>query len=150
MTGLFEPIQLGAVKAPNRIFMAPLTRGRATGDHTPTQLMQAYYTQRATAGLIISEGIGVSRQGLGWPSAPGLWSGEQVRAWRPIVDAVHEGGGRIIAQLWHMGRTVHPSFLQGETPVSASATRAPGEARTYAGMQPYALSRPLQPEEIRH
>lgn len=148
MPNLFEPIRLGALVAPNRILMAPLTRGRATQAHVPTPLMAKYYAQRASAGLIISEATGISQQGLGWPFAPGLWSAEQVAAWRPIVQAVHEAGGRIIAQLWHMGRIVHPSYLGGVAPVSASATTAPGEAHTYQGKRPYAQARPLELREI--
>ena len=111
MTSLFDPIQLGAIAAPNRILMAPLTRARATRDHVPTPLMVDYYRQRASAGLIISEATGISRQGLGWPYAPGLWSQEQVEGWKPVTDAVHEAGGRIVAQLWHMGRLVQEPLL---------------------------------------
>ena len=122
MHTLFDPIQLGAIAAPNRILMAPLTRGRNTRDHVPTAVMVDYYRQRASAGLIISEATGISLQGLGWPYAPGLWSGEQVAAWRPVTDAVHKAGGRVFAQLWHMGRIVHPRFNAGRPPVSASAT----------------------------
>lgn len=149
MPSLFDPIEIGAIHAPNRILMAPLTRGRATRDHVPTPLMAEYYAQRASAGLIISEATGISRQGLGWPSAPGLWSEEQVAHWKPVVRAVHEAGGRIVAQLWHMGRLVHPDFLGGEAPVSASATTAPGHAHTYAGTKPYAEARALTIGEIR-
>jgi 2,4-dienoyl-CoA reductase-like NADH-dependent reductase (Old Yellow Enzyme family) len=143
MTSLFDPITVGAIDAPNRIMMAPLTRGRATHSHVPTPLMGEYYSQRASAGLIISEATGISQQGLGWPGSPGLWSEEQVTAWRPIVRAVHGAGGRIVAQLWHMGRLVHPDYLGGAPPVSASATTAPGNARTYEGTKPYAESRAL-------
>lgn len=148
MPSLFDPIRLGAIHAPNRILMAPLTRGRATRAHVPTALMAEYYRQRASAGLIISEATGISQQGLGWPSAPGLWSAEQAAAWAPIVAAVHEAGGRIVAQLWHMGRLVHPDFLGGAPPVSASATTAPGHAHTYQGSKPYAESRALAAAEI--
>ncbi len=148
MPTLFDPIRIGAIDAPNRILMAPLTRARATTEHVPTPIMAEYYTQRASAGLIISEATGISRQGLGWPYAPGLWTGEQVRAWRPVTEAVHHAGGRIVAQLWHMGRIVHPSFLGGDKPVSASATTAPGQAHTYGGKQDYAEARPLGLEEI--
>ncbi len=148
MPTLFDPIRLGAIDAPNRILMAPLTRARATADHVPTPIMAEYYAQRAGAGLIISEATGISRQGLGWPYAPGLWTGEQMRAWQPVTEAVHRAGGRIVAQLWHMGRIVHPSFLGGEKPVSASATTAPGQAHTYAGKQDYAEARPLGLDEI--
>jgi 2,4-dienoyl-CoA reductase-like NADH-dependent reductase (Old Yellow Enzyme family) len=148
MPTLFDPIRLGAIEAPNRILMAPLTRGRATRAHVPTELMADYYAQRASAGLIISEATGISQQGLGWPYAPGLWTDEQTEAWRPVTAAVHAAGGRIFAQLWHMGRIVHPSFLGGAQPVSASATTAPGAAHTYEGKLAYAAARPLRLDEI--
>jgi len=148
MPSLFDPIQLGAVLCPNRIVMAPMTRGRATREHVPTELMIDYYAQRASAGLIITEATGISRQGLGWPYAPGIWTAEQMEAWKPVVGAVHEAGGRIFCQLWHMGRVVHPSFLDGEAPVSASATTAPHKAHTYEGRQPYTEARPLRADEI--
>ena len=148
MPSLLDPIRLGAILAPNRVLMAPLTRGRATRDHVPTPLMAEYYAQRAGAGLIISEATGISRQGLGWPYAPGLWNAEQVEAWKPITRRVHQAGGRIIAQLWHMGRLVHPSFLGGTAPVSSSATTGPGRAHTYDGKLPYGEARALPAEEI--
>jgi 2,4-dienoyl-CoA reductase-like NADH-dependent reductase (Old Yellow Enzyme family) len=148
MPTLFDPIQIGAVLCPNRIVMAPLTRGRATREHVPTELMAEYYRQRSSAGLIITEATGMSRQGLGWPYAPGIWTEEQREAWKPVVEAVHEAGGRIFCQLWHMGRVVHPSFLGGEPPVSASATTAPYKAHTYEGRQPYSEARPLGLDEI--
>ena len=148
MPTLFDPIQLGAILAPNRILMAPMTRARGTREHVPTPMMIQYYAQRATAGLIISEAVGITQQGLGWPYATGLWSVEQVAGWRLVTDAVHQAGGRIIAQLWHMGRVVHPSFLGGAQPVSASVTTAPGHAHTYAGKQPYVAARPLRLDEI--
>jgi 2,4-dienoyl-CoA reductase-like NADH-dependent reductase (Old Yellow Enzyme family) len=149
MADLFEPITIGAIHAPNRILMAPLTRGRATRAHVPTPLMAEYYAQRASAGLIISEATGISQQGLGWPYAPGIWSDAQVAAWVPIVRAVHDAGGRIVSQLWHMGRIVHPDFLGGQSPVSASATTAPDWARTYEGKKRYAQARALDFDEIR-
>jgi 2,4-dienoyl-CoA reductase-like NADH-dependent reductase (Old Yellow Enzyme family) len=148
MPTLFDPIELGAIHAPNRILMAPLTRGRGTREHVPTPLMAQYYSQRADAGLIISEATGISRQGLGWAYAPGLWTEAQVEGWKPVVSAVHEAGGRIFAQLWHMGRIVHPNFLGGAKGVSASATTAPGEIRTYEGKVPHAEARPLALDEI--
>ena len=147
MPTLFDPIQLGAIAAPNRILMAPLTRGRGTRAHVPTDLMIDYYRPRASAGLIITEATGISREGLGWPYAPGLWTDEQVEAWKPVTAAVHEAGGRIAAQLWHMGRIVHSSLGDGQ-PVSASATTAPGKAHTYDGKQPYEEARPLALAEI--
>ena len=149
MRMLFEPITIGAIYAPNRILMAPMTRGRATHAHVPTALMREYYVQRASAGLIITEATGISQQGLGWPSSPGIWSEEQIAAWKDIVSAVHAAGGRIVCQLWHMGRLVHPDFLAGHRPVSASATTAPDWAHTYSGKQRYAESRTLEYGEIR-
>ena len=147
MPTLFDPIRLGAIEARNRIIMAPLTRARAGRDAVPTPIMADYYAQRASAGLIISEATGISRAGLGWPYAPGLWSEEQVAGWRPVTDAVHAGGGRIVAQLWHMGRLVHPS-LGGGQPVSSSDVTAPDLALTYEGKQPYTQPRPLEISEI--
>jgi 2,4-dienoyl-CoA reductase-like NADH-dependent reductase (Old Yellow Enzyme family) len=148
MPSLFDPITLGAIHAPNRILMAPLTRGRATRDHVPTELMTTYYSQRAGAGLILTEATGISRQGLGWPYAPGLWTAAQVEGWKPVTEAVHEAGGRIFAQLWHMGRVVHSSFLDGAAPVSASATQAPAKAHTYDGRLPYDQARALRRDEL--
>ncbi len=149
MPTLFDPIQLGAIAAPNRIVMAPLTRGRSHGAHVPiADLKAAYYSQRAAAGLIISEATGISQEGLGWPDAPGIWSDDHVEAWKPVTDAVHAAGGRIICQLWHMGRLVHPDFLGGAAPVSASATTAPGMAHTASGKQAYAAARALSLDDI--
>ena len=136
MPSLFDPIQLGDIDAANRIFMSPLTRGRSTDGHVPTEIMIDYYRQRASAGLIITEGTGISQEGLGWPNAPGLWTDEQVEAWKPVTAAVHEAGGKIVAQIWHMGRLSRPDVI-GMTPLSSSSTRAPyhkepnpyGEAR---------------------
>ncbi|MCC7393771.1 MAG: alkene reductase [Sphingomonadaceae bacterium] len=146
---LFDPIQLGDIAAPNRILMAPLTRGRSGAGHVPiSELKAAYYAQRASAGLIISEATGISQQGLGWPSAPGIWSDAQVEAWKPVTDAVHAAGGRIICQLWHMGRLVHSDFLGGAQPVSASATTAPGFAHVPGEKKPYVAARALTMEEI--
>lgn len=147
MPSLFDAIDLGAIHAPNRILMAPLTRGRADKAAVPTPIMAEYYAQRAGAGLIISEATGISRQGLGWPFAPGLWSDEQVEAWRPVTKAVHDAGGRIVAQLWHMGRQVHSSVI-GEQPVSSSATATAGQAHTYDGKQDFETARPLTLDEI--
>lgn len=148
MPTLHDPITIGNLHLKNRILMAPMTRGRATREHVPTPIMAAYYAERASAGLILSEATGISREGLGWPYAPGIWSGEQVRAWRPITQAVHDKGGLILCQLWHMGRVVHPEFLDGAAPVSASATQAPGDAHTYAGKKPYARARALGLDDI--
>jgi len=147
MTTLFDPIKVGSLTCPNRIWMAPLTRGRATREHVPTELMATYYSQRASAGLMLSEATGISLEGSGWPYAGGLWGAERVAHWKKVTDAVHQAGGRIFAQLWHMGRIVHPS-LHGVQPVSASATTAPGKAHTYDGRQLYVEARSLAIEEI--
>ena len=147
MASLFDPLQLGALHLPNRIIMAPLTRARAGRDAVPTPIMAEYYAQRASAGLIISEATGISREGLGWPNAPGLWSETQVEGWKPVVNAVHGAGGRIVAQLWHMGRLVHPD-LGGGTPVSSSAITAPGDAHTYEGKKPYVEPRVATADDI--
>ena len=140
MPGLFNPLQLGSLELPNRILMAPLTRARAGREGVPNELMARYYAQRAGAGLIISEATGISREGLGWPDAPGLWNDAQVDGWKLVTDAVHRKGGRIVAQLWHMGRLVHPD-LGGGQPISSSATTAPDFAHTYSGKQPYTEAR---------
>jgi 2,4-dienoyl-CoA reductase-like NADH-dependent reductase (Old Yellow Enzyme family) len=108
--------------------------------------MATYYRQRASAGLIISEATGISREGLGWPYAPGLWSEAQVEAWKPVTEAVHEAGGRVVAQLWHMGR-VHPDLNDGKPPVSASATR-PGHVHTFEGRKDAVEARPLRLDEM--
>lgn len=147
MHSLFQSLPLGAIQAPNRVLMAPLTRGRATQEAVPTEIMVEYYRQRATAGLIISEATGISREGLGWPFAPGIWNDEQVAGWRKVTDAVHDAGGRIVVQLWHMGRLVH-SDLGGAPPVSASATTAPGQAHTYEGKKDYEGARELSASDI--
>lgn len=148
MPTLFDPIQLGAIACPNRILMAPLTRCRSTRAHVPVPLMGDYYAQRASAGLIISEATGISQEGLGTPYAPGIWSDEQVEAWKPITEQVHKAGGRIICQLWHMGRLVHSDFLGGKPPISASATRFDYHAHTYEGTKPYDTARALPVDEI--
>jgi 2,4-dienoyl-CoA reductase-like NADH-dependent reductase (Old Yellow Enzyme family) len=148
MPGLFDKLKLGAIELPNRIVMAPLTRARAGREAVPNALMAAYYAQRASAGLIISEATGISREGLGWPDAPGLWSRAQVEGWKPVTDAVHHAGGRIVAQLWHMGRLVHPDLGRGQ-PISSSATTAPDQAHTYEGNKPYVEARAARHGDIR-
>lgn len=147
MPTLFDPIRVGRLTCPNRIWMAPLTRGRASRDHVPGELMATYYAQRASAGLIFTEATHISLEGSGWPYAGGLWGREHVEGWTRVTDAVHAAGGRIFAQLWHMGRLVHPS-LHGVQPVSASATTAPGNAHTYEGKQAYVQARALTLDEI--
>jgi len=145
LPSLFDPIQLGDIAAKNRILMAPLTRGRSTAEHVPTDIMIDYYRQRASAGLIITEGTGVSRLGLGWPAAPGLWTDEQTEAWKPVTAAVHDAGGKIVAQIWHMGRLARPG-VAGLQPLSSSATRAPYHK---PDQNPYAEARAATLDDIK-
>jgi N-ethylmaleimide reductase len=147
---LFTPVRLGAIKAPNRIVMAPLTRMRAGPGRVPTPLMAEYYAQRAAAGLIVSEATAISRQGTGCPNAPGIYTPGQAAGWRQVTDAVHQAGGRIFLQLWHMGRISHPSFQpEGGLPVAPSAI-APrsGQVLTENGLQAYVTPRALKKEEL--
>lgn len=145
---LFQPVKLGAIEAPNRILMAPLTRGRSDPGSVPNAMMAEYYRQRASAGLIISEATGISVEGLGWPAAPGIWNQAQVEGWKGVTEAVHKAGGRIVLQLWHMGRLVHPDFLGGKPPVSASATTAPDHAHTPTGRKPFEPARAATRDDI--
>ncbi|QIK97294.1 alkene reductase [Sphingomonas sp. HDW15A] len=148
MPSLFDPIDLTpALYLPNRILMAPLTRGRATREAVPTPIMAEYYSQRADAGLIISEATGISREGLGWPGAPGIWNHAQVEGWKPVTEAVHKRGGRMVLQLWHMGRMVH-SAVTHERPLAPSAITPPGEAHSYEGKRPFEQPRQATSEDI--
>ncbi|MBL3527194.1 MAG: alkene reductase [gamma proteobacterium endosymbiont of Lamellibrachia anaximandri] len=146
---LFTPLTLGGLTLPNRIVMAPMTRNRAGEDNVPTALNAKYYSQRATAGLIITEASQISPEAVGYPATPGIHSDEQVAGWRQVTDAVHVEGGRIFIQLWHVGRISHSSMLPGNIqPVAPSAIRPEGDAVTYAGMQPFETPRALTIEEI--
>ncbi|EPJ53942.1 MAG: NADH:flavin oxidoreductase [Osedax symbiont Rs2] len=133
MADLFNTITLGDYKLSNRIFMAPLTRGRAVEQGVPNALMAQYYAQRASAGLIIGEATAVAKNALGWMHAPGIFTAEQQEGWRQVAQAVHNQQGRIFLQLWHMGSTVHPDFLEGELPVSSSAVKQNGSLTTPKG-----------------
>ena len=147
---IFSPLQLGALALSNRIVMAPMTRSRATADGLPTEVMVDYYRQRATAGLIISEGIAPSENGRGYARTPGIYSGKQIKAWAKITQAVHENGGRIVAQIMHVGRIANAvnKALDSET-VSPSAIRARGKMYTdVQGMQPFDEPRALEHNEI--
>lgn len=123
MTQLFNAIKVGDLALKNRIFMAPMTRGRASPDGTPTDPMTTYYALRADAGLVLTEGVCVSPRALGWSGAPGIYSDLHVSAWRAVTDAVHARGGHIFAQLWFLGRVSHPVFLNGAIPWGPSAVR---------------------------
>lgn len=145
---LFSPLQLGPLQLPNRIIMAPLTRGRAGTSRIPNDLMVAYYTQRASAGLIITEATAVSPDGYGWLGAPAMYADEQQQAWQKVTESVHRAGGRIFMQLWHMGRVSHPDFLGGELPVGPSPIAADGMAETPTGNKPYVVPRELTEKDM--
>jgi N-ethylmaleimide reductase len=145
---LFSPYQLGALNLNNRLVMSPMTRSRALAGNVPNPLAVTYYTQRASAGLIITEGTQVSPQGVGYIRTPGIHSSEQVAAWGPITDAVHRVGGKIFAQLWHVGRVSHPDFHNGELPVAPSALTVEGEAFTSNGRVKIVPPRALATQEL--
>jgi 2,4-dienoyl-CoA reductase-like NADH-dependent reductase (Old Yellow Enzyme family) len=149
MTTLFEKIKVGALELPNRIIMAPLTRSRAGGGgRVPNDLMAEYYVQRASAGLIISEATAVTPQGVGYADTPGIWSDEQVEGWKKVTDAVHKAGGRIVLQLWHVGRISDPVFLNGDLPVAPSAIKPAGHVSLVRPMRDYVTPRALDSEEL--
>ena len=148
MPSLFDPIQVGDLHLPNRIIMAPLTRCRAEPGRVPGALMVEYYVQRASAGLIISEATAVTPQGVGYPDTPGIWSAEQVQGWRKVTDAVHAAGGRIVLQLWHVGRISDPSYLNGELPVAPSAVRPQGHVSLLRPLRDFVTPRALESAEI--
>ncbi|MFW3475849.1 alkene reductase [Streptomyces microflavus] len=150
MTTAFDPIDLSGTPLANRIVMAPMTRSRAGDGGTATELTAAYYAQRASAGLVITEGIQPSVVGQGYPFTPGLHSAEQVASWRKVTDAVHAEGGRIFAQIMHAGRIGHPVLLpEGLTPVSASPVKAAGQIYTHEGPKDFVEPRELTDAEIR-
>ncbi len=148
MTTLFDPVQLGELSLPNRIIMSPLTRCRASMGRVPNDLMAEYYTQRATAGLIISEATSVTPMGVGYPDTPGIWSDKQVAGWRRVTDAVHQAGGRMVLQLWHVGRISDPLYLDGQSPVAPSAIAAKGHVSLVRPPKNYVVPRELEREEI--
>ncbi|WP_372627307.1 alkene reductase [Arsukibacterium sp.] len=148
MANLFDPIKVGDLQLPNRIIMAPLTRCRADAGRVPNDLMVEYYRQRATAGLIITEATSVSPMGVGYPDTPGIWSDEQVAGWQKITAAVHQAGGRIILQLWHVGRISDPHYLDGELPVAPSAIAAEGHVSLLRPKKAFVTPRALAAEEI--
>ena len=148
MASLLDPLQIGEINLPNRLIMSPLTRLRGTPDHLPTQLMVEYYTQRARAGLIISEGIPVVPQGVGYANVPGIWSPQQVEAWKLVTRSVHGAGGRIFAQIWHVGRISDPRFLEGKLPVAPSAIQPAGHVSLVRPITEYVTPRALEKSEI--
>ncbi len=148
MTKLFDPIRLGDLELPNRILMAPLTRSRAGAGRIANRLMAEYYSQRASAGLILSEATVVSPMGIGYADTPGIWSPEQVEGWKLTTRAVHEAGGRIFLQLWHVGRISDPRFLNGAVPVAPSAVAANGNVSLVRPPTPFVTPRALNRKEI--
>jgi N-ethylmaleimide reductase len=148
-TDLFTPITLGRIALRNRIVMAPLTRNRAGEGNVPQDMNVEYYAQRASAGLIITEATPISEMGHGYPATPGIHSDAQIAGWKKVVQAVHAKGGKIVLQLWHVGRISHPSLLPNKVlPVAPSAIKPTGQAYTYEGLQDFVTPRALAIEEL--
>ena len=145
---LFSSQTLGSLVLPNRIVMAPMTRNRAVGGNVPHSAAALYYSQRASAGLLVTEGAQVSERAVGYVRTPGLHSAAQVEGWRVVTDAVHAAGGRIFAQLWHTGRVSHPDFHGGELPVAPSALPVAGEVTTPLGRKSLVTPRALEADEL--
>ncbi|WP_394778947.1 alkene reductase [Undibacterium sp.] len=148
MASLFDPITIGDLQLSNRIIMSPLTRCRADEGRVPNDLMAQYYAQRANAGLIISEATSVTAMGVGYPDTPGIWSDAQVEGWKKVTSAVHAAGGKIVMQLWHVGRISDPSLLNGELPVAPSAIPASGHVSLLRPKTEYVTPRALETSEI--
>jgi 2,4-dienoyl-CoA reductase-like NADH-dependent reductase (Old Yellow Enzyme family) len=145
---LLQPLQAGAFLLPNRVVMAPLTRCRASAGRVPNAMMAEYYAQRASFGLILSEATSVTPMGVGYPNTPGIWTDEQIAGWKLVTRAVHDAGGRILMQLWHVGRISDPVYLNGELPVSASAVQAPDHVSLIRPLKPFVTPRALKIDEI--
>jgi 2,4-dienoyl-CoA reductase-like NADH-dependent reductase (Old Yellow Enzyme family) len=148
MPSLLDPITVGDLTLPNRVIMSPLTRLRGTVDNLPTALQAEYYAQRASAGLILSEGTPISPMGVGYAQVPGIWSAQQTELWKPIVAAVHAAGGRIFCQIWHVGRVSHSTFLHGKLPVAPSAIAPGGHVNNVRPEQPFETPHALTYDEI--
>ncbi|WP_334161839.1 alkene reductase [Achromobacter insolitus] len=148
MSQLFEPLRAGDLTLRNRIVMAPLTRMHASPGRVPNDLMVEYYTQRAGAGMILTEATAVTPQGVGYADTPGLWTTEQVQGWRKVTSSVHQAGGLIVAQLWHVGRISDPMFLNGDLPVAPSAIAAKGHVSHVRPERPYVTPRALETAEL--
>jgi N-ethylmaleimide reductase len=149
MTHLFDPIHIGSIAAANRIVMAPLTRNRAGAHQVPTALMATYYTQRASAGLVIAEATQISAEGQGYLDTPGIYTPAQVAGWKTVTDSVHAAGGKIVLQLWHVGRISHTSLLPGGAqPVSSTARAANAQTFTAEGFVNVSTPRALRTDEM--
>lgn len=145
---LSSPLQVGDLELPNRIVMAPLTRCRSEAGRVPTELMALYYAQRASAGLILTEATSVDPMGVGYPDTPGIWSEAQIEGWTRVTAAVHEAGGRIFLQLWHVGRVSDPVYLEGKLPIAPSAIAPPGHVSHIRPKQEFVTPRALETAEI--
>lgn len=145
---LFSQYRMGDLTLPNRIVMAPMTRNRAGDADVPVLLTVTYYVQRASAGMIITEGSQVSPQGVGYVHTPGIYSEAQVAGWKKVTEAIHRNGGRIFIQLWHVGRVSHPDFLGGDLPVAPSALPVEGFVHTPGGKKPIPVPRALKTDEV--
>ena len=148
MSDLFSPVKLGSIAMSNRIVMAPLTRNRASMEGVPQDINVTYYEQRASAGLIITEATPISPMGHGYPLLPGIYTDAQIAGWKKVTDAVHAKGGKIVIQLWHVGRISHPTLLNGATPVAPSAIKPAGKAFTFDGLVDYVTPRALEANEL--
>ena len=148
MSDLFSPVKLGGIAMSNRLVMAPLTRNRSSMEGVPQDINVTYYEQRATAGLIITEATPISPMGHGYPLLPGIYTDAQVAGWKKVTDAVHAKGGKIVIQLWHVGRISHPTLLNGAIPVAPSAVKPAGKAFTFNGLVDYVEPRALDASEL--
>ncbi|MCL2894053.1 alkene reductase [Brenneria tiliae] len=148
MPSLFDPIKIGAIQLSNRIVMAPLTRMHAFEQRIPGELSLKYYVQRASAGLILTEATAITPQAVGYPNTPGIWSEAQIAGWKKINDAVHQAGGKVVVQLWHVGRISDPLYLDGELPVAPSAIAPEGHVAAIRPYKPYVVPRALETGEI--
>src|SRR5262245_55366590 len=148
MPTLLDPLFVGEWRLPNRVVLAPLTRTRASEGRVPNAMMAEYYRQRAGAGLMLTEATSVTPMGVGYPNTPGIWSHEQVEGWKLVTRAVHEAGGRLPLQLWHVGRISDPSYLNGESPVAPSAIAPEGHLHLLRPERPFATPRALELNEI--
>ncbi len=145
---LFQPLRAGALTFSNRMVMAPLTRCRASAGRVPNKMMAEYYAQRSAFGMILTEATSISPQGVGYPNTPGIWSAEQVAGWQLVTSAVHEAGGRILLQLWHVGRVSDPIYLNGELPVAPSAIAPAGHVSLIRPLKDFVTPRALELTEI--
>jgi 2,4-dienoyl-CoA reductase-like NADH-dependent reductase (Old Yellow Enzyme family) len=148
MPNLLDPLVFGDWRLPNRVVMAPLTRTRASAGRVPNAMMAEYYRQRASAGLMLSEATSVTPMGVGYPDTPGIWSREQVEGWKLVTRAVHKAGGRVLLQLWHVGRVSDPSYLGGALPVGPSAIAPAGHVHLLRPVRPFVTPRALEREEL--